>query len=161
MALRWFPALADPVDRVGRAGVVQKLIRRPTPTPGEWDADMLGWRDKAEAVARVYRSLPPEEQAEAVLFGRNYGRELGLPRVISLAGSFYLWGPGDRSGGILILLGVEPDDLDPLTCGSLVEIERVRNRWGVPEEREVPVLLCRKPSETPQEVWARERPHWG
>ncbi|MBS1242144.1 MAG: hypothetical protein H6R40_1571, partial [Gemmatimonadetes bacterium] len=133
-------------------------------------ADMLGWREKAEAVAAVYRALPPEEQAETVLYGANYGqagalefygRQFHLPPVISLAGSFYLFGPGSRSGRTLILLGVEREDLDDLTCASLEEVTRVRNRWAVPGEDDVPVLLCRQPSLTPQEIWRRNRPEWG
>lgn len=133
-------------------------------------ADMTGWREKAEAVAAVYRSLPAVEQAEAVLYGNNYGqagalefygRELGLPRVISLAGSFYLFGPGERPGRVVIFLGVRRSDLKDLGCASLDEVARVRNRWGVTEEQDVNILLCRRPRLTIQEVWRAEHPHWG
>ena len=133
-------------------------------------ADMTGWREKAEAVAVVYRNLPPVEQAEVVLYGNNYGqagalefygRELGLPRVVSLAGSFYLFGPGERPGRIVIFLGVKRSDLKELGCASLDIVARVKNRWGVPEEQDVPILVCRNPKLTIQEVWKAERPHWG
>lgn len=133
-------------------------------------ADMTGWREKAEAVAAVYRSLPPAEQAEVVLYGNNYGqagalefygRQLGLPRVVSLAGSFYLFGPGERPGKIVIFLGVKRSDLEELGCASLDEMARVKNRWGVTEEQDVPILLCRRPKLTVQEVWKVERPQWG
>jgi 4-amino-4-deoxy-L-arabinose transferase-like glycosyltransferase len=140
------------------------------PLPQDY-ADMLGWREKAEAVARVYGALTPTEQAEAVLFARNYGqagaldfygRELGLPPVVSLAGSFYNFGPGERPGAVIIFLGLEIDDLDPGSCKSLELADRVVNPWGVPEERDVPILVCRQPSMTLQEFWEREgRPHWG
>jgi len=140
------------------------------PLPQDY-ADMLGWREQAEAVAKVYRELTPAEQAAAVLFGRNYGeagaldfygRELGLPPVVSLAGSFYNFGPGERAGAVIIFLGVEIEDIDPSYCGSLELADRVVNPWGVPEERDVPILVCRNPSETLQEFWEREgRPHWG
>jgi hypothetical protein len=40
--------------------------------------------------------------------------------------------------------------------------DRVANHWGVPEERDVPILVCRQPRVTLQELWEREgRPHWG
>jgi hypothetical protein len=121
-------------------------------------------------VAAVYRGLSPEDQSEVVLFGNNYGqagalefygRELALPRVVSLAGSFYLFGPGDRPGRIVIFLGVERSDVADLGCASLAEVARVKNRWGVTEEQDVPILLCRHPRQTLQEVWKRQHPHWG
>lgn len=133
-------------------------------------ADMTGWREKVDAVAAVYTSLPPAEQAEVVLYGDNYGqagalefygRELGLPSVVSLAGSFYLFGPGERPGKIVIFLGVKRSDLEELGCASLDEVARVKNRWGVREEQDVPILLCRQPRLTVQEVWKVEHPHWG
>jgi len=140
------------------------------PLPQDY-ADMLGWHEQAAAVARVYGALTPAEQATAVLFGRNYGqagaldfygRGLGLPPVVSLAGSFYNFGPGERPGAVIIFLGVELEDIDPSFCASLVLADRVVNPWGVPEERDVPILVCREPSMTLREFWEREgRPHWG
>ena len=70
-------------------------------------ADMHGWREMAEAVAGVVRSLPPEDRAKACVFGQNYGeagaveyfaRDLGLPPAISGHNSYWLWGPGRLHG---------------------------------------------------------------
>ena len=36
-------------------------------------ADEIGWRELTAGVARVYRSLPPEEQAQVAVFTQNYG----------------------------------------------------------------------------------------
>jgi hypothetical protein len=140
------------------------------PLPQDY-ADMTGWRGQVEAVAQVYRSLPPAEQAEVVLYGRNYGeagaldfygRELGLPPVVSLAGSFYLFGPSERTGRIIIFLGVEPDEIHTITCHSLELADRVTNRWGVPEERDVPIVVCREPNMTLQEFWNQVgHGYWG
>jgi len=139
------------------------------PLPQDY-ADMLGWREKAEAVALVVGSLSPEEQSVTVLYGRNYGeagtldlygRRLGLPPVVSLAGSFYNFGPGDRPGDILVTLGLERDDLEGVGCQSLEMPARVTNSWAVDEEQDVPILLCRHPGATLQEIWRRNRPGWG
>jgi 4-amino-4-deoxy-L-arabinose transferase-like glycosyltransferase len=133
------------------------------PLPQDY-ADMLGWREKAEAVAGVYAALPADEQATAALYGANYGRagaldlygrRLGLPPVVSLSGSFYFFGPGERPGPAVILLGVDPEDVNTLACDSVHVVERVRNPWGVDEEQDVPVTLCRGAKRTMQEVWAR------
>jgi hypothetical protein len=155
--------------RLGITAATQTNRGTQLPLPQDY-ADMLGWREKAEAVARVYDSLSPDEQERVVLYGNNYGqagaldlygRHLGLPPVVSLAGSFYLFGPGERPGDVVILLGVEAEDLGDFGCASLETAARVRNPWGVEEERDVPVLLCRHPNMTMQEVWARNGPHWG
>jgi len=133
-------------------------------------ADMLGWREKAEAVALVVGSLTPEEQAATVLYGRNYGqagtldlygRRLGLPPVVSLAGSFYNFGPGERPGDILVTLGLEPGDLEDVGCQSLEMPARVTNQWAVDEEQDVPILVCRHPGTTLQKIWQRNGPGWG
>jgi hypothetical protein len=155
--------------RVGLAPATQTNRGGQLPLPQDY-ADMLGWREKAEAVARVVATLTPEERERTVLYGRNYGqagaldlygRRLGLPPVVSLAGSFYGFGPGERPGEILVLLGVEPEQLGDVGCTSLEVVERVTNPWGVDEEQDVPIVVCREPSTTLQDVWRRRRPQWG
>ena len=129
-------------------------------------ADMLGWEEKVDAVASV---LAVTEAARAgrgaVLYGANYGqagaldlygRRLGLPPVVSLAGSWYFFGPGDRPGNPVVLLGVEPEELETVRCGRVELATRVENRWGVPEERDVPVTICHDPSITVQQLWELE-----
>jgi hypothetical protein len=56
---------------------------------------------------------------------------------------------------VVITLGVEPEEAAAARCGSLVMAARVQNPWGVEEERDVPVLLCRSPGVTLQELWAQ------
>jgi 4-amino-4-deoxy-L-arabinose transferase-like glycosyltransferase len=139
------------------------------PLPQDY-ADMLGWREKADAVALVVASLTPEERERAVLFAANYGqagaldlygRRLGLPPVVALAGSFFLFGPGDRPGDVIVFLGVEPEDLVTIRCDSLSLPARVTNPWGVDEEQDVPIMVCRGPNTTLQEFWRGRRPNWG
>jgi hypothetical protein len=77
-------------------------------------ADQFGWRELTAGVARVYRSLPTEEQAHAVVFTPlNYGAasaleilglEYGLPRGIAISGhnQFWFWGVPSGRGDPLI-----------------------------------------------------------
>jgi hypothetical protein len=86
-------------------------------------ADMHGWRDLAEAVAGVVRTLPREERAKACVFGQNYGeagaieyfaRDLDLPPAISGHNSYWLWGPGSCTGEVLVVIGDRRERLDEL-----------------------------------------------
>ena len=62
----------------------------------------------------------------------------------------------------MVLLGVEPEELEALACASVHVATRVENYWGVPEERDVPVTFCDGPSITLQRLWelrAADRVH--
>ncbi len=85
----------------------------PTVLP-QYFADMFGWREMAASVSAAYNALPPEERAKAVFFGRNYGEAaaldvygpaLGGPPAISGHNNYYLWGPRDFDGSVVIALG--------------------------------------------------------
>lgn len=80
----------------------------------QYYADMFGWRQMAEKVAKVYWSLPARDRAQAVFFGTNYGeaaaidvfgRRLGLPPAISGHNNYYLWGPHGHDGSVVITIG--------------------------------------------------------
>jgi hypothetical protein len=80
----------------------------------QYFADEFGWREMAEATARVYKSLSPDEQSRAAIFANNYGEagaidffgpRLGLPKSICNHQSYWLWGPRDYNGSIVIVLG--------------------------------------------------------
>jgi hypothetical protein len=155
--------------RLGLTAATRTNVGDQLPLPQDY-ADMLGWREKADAVALVVGSLTAEERERTVLFGANYGqaglldlygRRLDLPPVVSLAGSFFLFGPGRRPGDVIVFLGVEPEQLVSISCQSLEMPARVTNPWGVEEERDVPVVVCRGPNVTLQEFWRGRRPNWG
>jgi 4-amino-4-deoxy-L-arabinose transferase-like glycosyltransferase len=137
------------------------------PLPQDY-ADMLGWKEQAEAVVAVVATLTPAEREGTVLYGGNYGeagaldlygRRLGLPPVVSQAGSWYFFGPGPSGTEVVVTLGVEPEEAAAAQCGSLVMAARVPNPWGVEEERDVPILVCRNPGVTMRELWARGAGH--
>ena len=84
-------------------------------------ADMHGWREMAEAVAGVVRTLPASDRAKACVFGQNYGeagaveyfaRDLDLPPAISAHNSYWLWGPGACTGEVLVVIGGPREGLD-------------------------------------------------
>jgi 4-amino-4-deoxy-L-arabinose transferase-like glycosyltransferase len=124
-------------------------------------ADMLGWKEQAEAVAAVYRALPPEQRARAVLVAGNYGEAgaldfygpaLRLPPVVSPAGSYWFFGPGDRPGEVVVTLGVPAESLRRY-YDSVHTVSRVGHPWAVSEERRVPINVGTGARTTLQEVW--------
>ena len=126
-------------------------------------ADMLGWPELVNAVAHVYDSLPPEKRAQVVLVGENYGEAgamefygptLGLPRVISAAGSYWFFGPGEKPGAVVISLGVTQQEMEKF-FGTVTYAGKVLNDWGVPEEQDVSIYVGENPKETLQELWPK------
>jgi len=138
------------------------------PLPQDY-ADMLVWRDQAEAVAGVYHGLPEAERERTVIIGGNYGRagalaayreEFDLPYPASRHGDFYAWGPGMEDPAAVIIVGGSIPEL--LEIFEEVEVAAtVGNPLAVPEEQEVLVHLCRRPREPFPELWARLGVVWG
>lgn len=124
-------------------------------------ADRYGWEELAEAVAGVYHELTPSEQEECVLFGGSYGQagavdyygpKYDLPGAISSHNSYYLWGPGNKSGVILIAFGVRKEDLEE----NFLDIRKAAvfdHEYKMPYQRHMPIYICRQPKLTLQEKW--------
>ncbi|HKH47688.1 MAG TPA: glycosyltransferase family 39 protein [Thermoanaerobaculia bacterium] len=113
-------------------------------------ADMHGWPAMVAEVDRVYRSLPPEEQEKAGIFGQNYGeagaidvlgRAQGLPPATSGHNNYFLWGP-HASGEVLIVLGGDEED-NRRVCPRLEKAGTVRCDHCMPYEDDLPVWICR------------------
>jgi 4-amino-4-deoxy-L-arabinose transferase-like glycosyltransferase len=131
-------------------------------------ADMTGWPEQVETVASVFHSLPADEQSRTVILGVNYGRtgavalfgpKLGLPYPISRHGDFYFWGTGERSGEVTIVIGGSADWWREY-WDDVTEAARSRNPWGVEEEQDVPIFVCRRPRLDLPSLFRRLGPHW-
>jgi len=126
-------------------------------------ADMMGWEPKVERIARVWHSLPPEDRQRAVIVAGNYGQAGAidfygpaheLPRAVAPVGSYWFWGPGDLPGDVVVKVGGSAEELAPF-CGDLELATRIEGTWVVPEERDLPVWICRDPPMTLQQIWPR------
>jgi hypothetical protein len=124
-------------------------------------ADMLGWEDQVRTIARVYDSLPPGERAQAVLLAGNYGEagaidlygpRYGLPGAVSPVGTYWYFGPGSQRGDVIVSIGIPADSLAPL-YEDVIQVAAVGHPFAVAEERNVPVLVAKRPRRTLQEVW--------
>lgn len=118
-------------------------------------ADMLGWPEQTDAMVRAYAALTPAERTRAVVAAGNYGEagaldfhgaRRGLPPVVSSAGSYWFFGPGDHEGEPTLVLASRESAGDLGTLFTQVrvvdEVRYPRKDWLVPEERDVVVFRC-------------------
>ena len=124
-------------------------------------ADMLGWEDQVRTIARVYDSLPPGERSQAVLLAGNYGEagaidlygpHYGLPGAVSPVGTYWFFGPGSQRGDVVVTIGIPADSLARL-YEDVTQVAVAGHPFAVAEERNVPVLVAKRPRRTLQEVW--------
>jgi hypothetical protein len=134
-------------------------------------ADMFGWEKMTTDVAKIYRTLTPEEQAECVIFVRNYGeagaidffgKQYGLPNATCAHNNYWLWGPGQRTGRIAIIFGSRgtlDDNLSDL-CHSYKHVElagTTNANYCMPYENGRMIFICKEMNTTFQKIWPKER----
>jgi len=126
-------------------------------------ADMFGWKEKADAVARVYNTLSPEEKAKCAIYSDNYGRcaaidffgaRNGLPKSIGGHNNYWLWGPRGCTGDIVIILGGNAED-HKRSFESVVVVDSVSAPHCMPYENNLKITICRKLREPLTSVWPR------
>lgn len=128
----------------------------------QYYADEFPWPGMVAAVAGVYHSLTPEEQKRTAIFGNNYGQaaaidffgpQYGLPKAISGHQNYFLWGPRNYTGEIVIVLGDEESDarehFDSVTVAATLN-----NPYAYRYENR-PILLCRGLKWNLQTEWSR------
>jgi hypothetical protein len=128
-------------------------------------ADRLGWEELAKTVSDVHRALPPEEQELACVFGQNYGQagaidffgpRFGLPRALSGHNSYHLWGHGECTGEVMLVIGDDREDLlrifDDVQRGADYHCADC-----MPYESEKTIWVCRRMRLPMAELWPRIR----
>ncbi len=126
-------------------------------------ADMFGWENMAATVAEVYEQLTPEEKAKCGIFTQNYGeagaidffgQKYGLPIALSGHNNYWIWGPRNYTGEIIIMIGGSLEDYG----GVFQKVEQVaviKNDYAMPYENKLPVYLCRGLALPVEEIWPR------
>ncbi len=127
----------------------------------QYYADMFGWPEKAEAVARVFNSLDPAERSKCAIYAENYGRcgaidyfgpRYGLPKSIGGHNSYWLWGSRDYTGELVIALGGDLEDLKE--AFQSVELAGVSTcRHCMPYENNLPIYVCRHAKRPLKQLW--------
>jgi len=125
-------------------------VRHPLGKLPQHFADMHGWQEMVDEVARVDRSLPVAEQPVAGVLTQNCGEAgaidvlgpaLGLPQAMSGHASYFLWGPrGD--GRVLLIVGGD-EATYRRDCRSLERAGTIHCGLCMPYENDQPVWICR------------------
>jgi len=125
--------------------------------------DMFGWEEMVATVAEVYHALPPEQRAVAAVSGNNYGQaaaidffgpEYDLPKSVSTHNNYWLWGPRDYTGEVLITVGVRKEAL--LAAFGSVELAAVvEHPYVVWYETNQPVYVWRDMKLPLSQAWPR------
>jgi hypothetical protein len=128
----------------------------------------IGWTDLAQTVARVYQSLPAEEQARTGILTGNYGEggalnlygpALGLPRAMAGTNSFWYRGYAEPPPETVIVVGFDLDEAEEHFSSCRVAAKNT-NAYNVvnEESRDHPnILVCRHLRESWPEFWRRFR----
>ena len=146
-----------------RLGVVPQLERGKTSPLPQWLADRFDWEEMLRKVAAVYRSLPPDQQKQAVIVAPSYGhagaielfaRDYRLPHVISTHNTYFLWGMNEPTPQIVIAIGSDPEDLKKLyeevECAGMIQ-----GTYSMNWRRNMRISVARKPKFKLSDVWVK------
>jgi uncharacterized membrane protein len=87
--------------------------QRNGPLP-QYYADEFGWENMVQVTAKAFDQLSPGDRAKAGIFANSwgqaaaidfYGPRYGLPKAICNHANYWLWGPGQERGAVLLVLG--------------------------------------------------------
>jgi 4-amino-4-deoxy-L-arabinose transferase-like glycosyltransferase len=132
--------------------------------PPDW-ADMHGWHELAATVARVYYAMPPIERSQAAIFASNYGeaaaidfygREYGLPPVLSGHNQYWLWGTRGYTGNVVIDVHGQCKRGEHLFREGRI-VTHFSNPWGRPFENGFPISICSGITAPLADVWPKLR----
>jgi hypothetical protein len=113
-------------------------------------ADMFGWPEFADSVARVASTLTPDDRRRAIVVVDNYGEAGALerfgrgrvPRVACQHNNWWFWGPPAWDGGIALL--VRRDSVDARQEFDSVRVAGFAGHpLAMPYERDLPILVAR------------------
>jgi hypothetical protein len=140
-----------------------RIEHRRTSAMPQLFADRFGWPEMAATVAKVYHSLPPEEQSKCAIFGNDYGEagaidfygpKLGLPKAISGHLTYWYWGPRQYTGQCVIVLGDTRAGAERW-FNDVKAVAEVGHPYAMAQEH-FTVFLCHEPKGwTFREAWPR------
>jgi len=126
-------------------------------------AQMFGWEQRVAAARRAFDTVDRDERVHTVVWARSrwdaaavdrLGERYRLPRAISGDGNYRLWGPGDRAGSTVIVIGFRPEELQPW-FRTVRTTEVVACKHCPAASRRVAVHVCEGPRHAMSDFWAK------
>ena len=153
-------AVAKTTGLVGGNAGIESEARKTGDLPQTF-AFRHGWEDMVETIAGVHDSLPDEEQTVSCILAGDFGEAgavdffgpaYGLPGAISGHNNYYLWGPGDCSGEVVISIGVPLERLEAV-FEDIEYADTVTCEYCMPIENDLPVYVARNPRTLFEQAW--------
>lgn len=125
-------------------------------------ADMFGWEKMVAVVSDAYNTLTPEEKAKCAIIGNNYGeagaidflgRKYNLPKAISGHNNYWLWGPRNATGEVVIRLGGSIEAMRE-SYGEVVQTGTFKDDYCMPYENNMAVYVCKNRRAPLKDDWA-------
>jgi hypothetical protein len=125
-------------------------------------ADMFGWEEMTEVVAKAYLAVPAQERQQTAIFGGNFGqagaidlfgKKYGLPDAIGNHQNYWYWGPRQYSGESIIVMGASRGELEPF-WKEVTAVGHVYHRYAMPYE-EFDFYHCRGMKMPIAELWPK------
>ena len=128
----------------------------------QYYADMFGWERMVAAVFDAYTMLTPEEKTKCAIIGNNYGeagaidffgRHYNLPKAISGHNNYWLWGPRNATGEVVIRLGGSIEAMRA-SYGEVVQTGTFKDDYCMPYENNMAVYICKNRRTPLKDDWA-------
>ena len=149
--------LKTPQQERAHAGVLPQHI-----------ADRLGWREMVAMVSEQYLRLDPADREHCAILVSNYGEagalnlfgpKLGLPTAISGYMTYYLWGPGEANGEVVLAYLDDRQMLEEL-FEEVTEVARFSLPYIMERQNNRTLFLCRWIKMPIEEAWPRFKRYW-
>ncbi|HTW82942.1 MAG TPA: glycosyltransferase family 39 protein [Candidatus Sulfotelmatobacter sp.] len=126
-------------------------------------SDEMGWRSLEQSVAAAYEALPPADRARVAILAVDYGEAAaidvygakdGLPPAISGNDQYWLWGPRDHDGSVILHVNGEPA-MWAAFCAQSSVVGTFGAPYAMPYENDRPIILCRGLRADLRDTWYR------
>jgi hypothetical protein len=119
----------------------------------------LGWEELVDSVSTAYNALPQNEKGECAILASwygiagaidHFGPEHGLPNAICPRNNYWMWGPRNYSGDVVLAVGYDAQFLNQF-FDSVVRVSYFKNPYAYDAE----IYLCKRPRAPLSEMWIR------
>ena len=129
----------------------------------EFLGHMNGWQEIVGQIDAVQTSLPLAEQSRVAILLPDYGmaaavdilgKPLGLPPATSGHNSYWIWGPGESTFDVGIVVGAAEPQLR-MWFEEVIYSGKTSCRYCLPYENDRPIWIVRRPKVPVRQLWAR------